>query len=97
MDLPELAMITFRELGKEIPKHLEQSRDLPDPKDKDLKDLKESYICWLEAQLHSSNILARYDADPTEQNLTEWRLSFRQAQDLQNQVGSLLLNIQNRE
>jgi hypothetical protein len=97
--MPELAMITFREFGKNIPKYLKQCRDLPNPEGTLLKELKDGYILWLEAQLHCSDILAKYDVNPTEQNLNEWRVSFRKAQDLQTQVGSLLLNIktQNKE
>ena len=92
IELPELATITLQNLGRDLPKHIKETENLPEPGDENLKKLKQSYINWLKAQLESCRLLNEYKASPDDDRLRRWQESFRQAELLQEKTGRLIMS-----
>jgi len=91
IELPELATITLKNLGRDLPGHIKSVENLPEPEYEMLQKLKESYLNWLKAQLKSCLLLNEYEENPDDDKLSRWRESFRQAELLQEETGRLIL------
>jgi len=91
IEMPELATITLKNLGRDLPDHIKKTKNLPEPDDNRLKRLKRGYMGWLKAQLKSCQLLVEYEENPDNDKLRRWRESFRQAELLQEETGRLIL------
>ena len=92
IEMPELATITLKNLGRDLPDHLKKTENLPEPNGKNLRRLKQSYIDWLKTQLKSCQLLIEYEKNPDNDRLRQWQKSFEQAKLLQEKTGQLILD-----